>query len=109
MITSDTHKTGTRGFYAFDSNTREVLATLNTGIGQSHLRKLLSTLTVLPLSPERENGKAVEKVAKLSCQNATEQEKILSLENGNSVGTDGLVCITCSYDMCWQKRGRSFN
>ena len=48
---------------------------------------------------EREIGKAVEKLAKLSCQNATEQEKILSLENGNSVDTDGLVGITCSYDM----------
>ena len=51
----------------------------------------------------------MKKVAKLSCQNATEQEKILSLENGNSVDTDGLVGITCSYDNGWQKRGRACN
>ena len=48
--TSDTHKTGTRGPCAFDSNTRAVLASLNTGIGESHLSKILSTLNVPPPS-----------------------------------------------------------
>ena len=70
--TSDTHQTGTCGPCAFDSNPRAVLATLNTGIGESHLSKILSMLNVPPLSQntfkrrERGIGKAVEKVAKLS-------------------------------------------
>jgi hypothetical protein len=29
--------------------------------------------------------------------------------NGNIEDTDGLVDITCSYDMGWQKRGHVFN
>ena len=38
--TSDAHKTGTRGPCAFESNTRAVLATLNTRIGEPHLSKI---------------------------------------------------------------------
>ena len=113
--TSQTHKSGSRGPLAFDSNTRAVLASLDTGIGESHLSRILSTLNIPPPTRstfkkrEREIGKAVERVAKRSCTEATNKERLLAIANGNIPDSTGLVDITCSYDMGWQKRGRAFN
>ena len=87
---------------AFDNNTRAVLATLNTGIGESHLGNVLSTLNIPPLSRstfkrrERETSKAVEKVVRQSCYDATHTERLHALESGSAEDTDGLVDITCS-------------
>lgn len=113
--TTQTHTAGTRSSLAFDNNTRAVLATLHTEIGESHLGKVLSTLNIPPLSRstfkrrERETGKAAEKVARQSCHDATSTERLHALKNRSIEDTDGLVDITCSYDMGWQKRGRAFN
>ena len=85
--TSETHKTGTRGPLAYDNNTRAVLATLNTGIGETHFGKIISTLKIPPLSRstfkrrEREIGKAVEKKG---CHEATQHERKMAIEIGDS-------------------------
>ena len=51
---------------------------------------------------ERESGKAVEEVARESCQRFNDEEKRLS-----STGEEEVVKVGVSYDMGWRKRGRS--
>ena len=72
--TSEKHKSGQRGPPAFDVNTRVALGCLHAGIGQTHINNLVSTLNAPTINSvtfklrEREVGKAVEGVAKSSCQ-----------------------------------------
>ena len=58
---------------------------------------------------EREVGKAVEGVAKSSCQDYLAVEKQEALQNGVQVDDNNLVPISYSYDMGWQKRGKGHN
>jgi len=68
--TSKEHKSGARSPLTFDVNTRAALGCLHTGVSNTHLNNLLSTLNVpaMKLSTfrnrEREAGKAIELVAK---------------------------------------------
>ena len=113
--TSEQHKSGQRVPPAFDVNTRVALGCLHAGIGQTHINNLLSTLNAPTINSvtfklrEREVGKAVEGVAKSSCQDYLVIEKQEALQNGVQVDDNNLVPISCSYDMGWQKRGKGHN
>ena len=113
--TSKEHRSGARGPLTFDVNTRAALGCLHTGVGNTHLNNLLSTLNVPAMNSstfknrEREAGKAIELVAKNSCQQFLNLEREKAIENGNKPDEKNLVPIACSYDMGWQKRGRGFN
>ena len=113
--TSEQHKSGQRCPPAFDVNTQVALACLHAGIGQTHINNLLSTLNAPTINSvtfklrAREVGKAVEGVAKSSCQDYLVIEKQEALQNGVQVDDNNLVPISCSYDMGWQKRGKGHN
>ena len=102
------HRTGKRGPPTFDVNSRAGLGALHSGIGHAHYSGLLSTIGISSLSSsnfknrERESGKAVEEVARESCQRFNDEEKRLS-----STGEEEVVKVGVSYDMGWRKRGRS--
>ena len=63
--TSKEHRSGARGPLTFDVNTRAALGCLHTGVGNTHLNNLLSTLNVPAMNTstfknrEREAGKAI--------------------------------------------------
>lgn len=113
--TSKEHRSGARGPLTFDVNTRAALGCLHAGVGNTHLNNLLSTLNVPAMNSstfktrEREAGKAIELVAKNSCEQFLNRERDKAIENGNKPDENNLVPIACSYDMGWQKRGRGFN
>ena len=54
---------------------------------------------------ERETGKAVENVARASCDQIITNEK----GTGEQLDENNLMPVSCSYDMGWQKRGKGFN
>ena len=99
------HKSIGRGSSAYDNNSRAVLGTLNAGIGETHLNTILTTMNIPNISRrtfkrrEREVGLAVEQVAKKSCIEAVTQEKQMEIENGGVADENGLIPLTCSYDM----------
>lgn len=105
--TSKEHRSGARGPLTFDVNTRAALGCLHTGVGNTHLNNLLSILNVPALNSstfknrEREAGKAIELVAKNSCQQFLNLEREKAIENGNKPDQNNLVPIACSYDMGW--------
>ena len=113
--TSQKHRSGSHGPAAYDSNSRAVLGTLDAGIGETHLNTILTTMNVPPIANntykrrEREVGLAVEQIAKRSCTNVTTTEKEMEIKKGAKADENGLIGLTCSYDMGWQKRGRVFN
>ena len=113
--TSEQHRSGQRGPPAFDINTRMALGCLHVGIGQTHINNVLSTLNAPTLNSvtfklrEREVGKAVEGIAKSSCQDYLTMEKEEALKNSVQVDKSNLVPISCSFDMGWQKRGKGHN
>ena len=79
---------GQRGPPAFNINTRVALGCLRAGIGQTHINNVLSTLNAQTLNcvtfklREREVGKAVEGIAKSSCQDFLNMERKEALHNG---------------------------
>ena len=113
--TSGQHRSGKCGPPAFDINTRVVLGSLHAAIGQTHINNVLSTLNAPTLNSvtfklrEREAGKAVESIAKSSCQNCLTMEKNEALQNGVKIDEANLVPIPCSFDMGWQRRGKGHN
>lgn len=100
--TSKEHRSGARGPLTFDVNTRAALGCLHTGVGNTHLNNLLSILNVPALNSstfknwEREAGKAIELVAKNSCQQFLNLEREKAIENGNKPDQNNLVPIACS-------------
>ena len=87
--TSKQHRSGASGPLTFDVNTRAALGCLHTGVGNTYLNNLLSTLNVPAMNlstfknREREAGKAMVLVAKNSCQqfqtvNERRQSKIVT-------------------------------
>ena len=58
---------------------------------------------------ERQTGKAVEAVAKVSCEETIANEKKQLISIGEEPDENNLVSVPCSYDMGWQKRGKGFN
>ena len=113
--TSKEQRSGARGPLTFDVNTRAALGYLCTGVGNTHLNNLLSTLNVPARnsstfkSQERGAGKAIELVAKNSCQQFLNLEQEKAIENGNKPDQNNVVPVAYSHDMGWQKRGRGFN
>ena len=91
------------------------LGCLHAGIGQTHINNVFSTLNAPTLNPvtfklrEREAGKAVEAIAKGSCQDCLAIERMEALHSGVEVDESNLVPIPCSFDMGWQKRGKGHN
>ena len=86
VSTSKTHRYGSRGPNAFDVNSRAALATLNAGIGHTHLSTITAALDIPSMNHvtfkarEREVGKAIEKVASKSCLKAILAEKENALQ-----------------------------
>ncbi len=113
--TSREHRTGKRGPKSFDTNSRVVLGCLHAGIGQTHINNLLATANIPGLTNntfkyrEREVGVAIEKVAKTSCKQVINDEKMIALRNGIQPDENNLLPIACSFDMGWQKRGKGHN
>ena len=58
---------------------------------------------------EKEAGKAVELVPKVSFQHFLSLERGQAIENGPESDQNNLVSVLCSYDMGWQKWGRGYN
>ncbi|XP_061186837.1 uncharacterized protein LOC133194959 [Saccostrea echinata] len=93
---------------AFDENTKLALGMLHSGIGEKKVSMLLRVLNIPPLShtalksTEREAGKAVEDVARQSC------DSVVTAERESSSNNEELMV---SFDGGWQKRGsgRSFS
>ena len=83
-------------------------------MGNTHLNNLLLTTNIPTMNHclfkrrEREVRKAVEIVARESCEMNLNLEKKVS-EQLSGPSTDGLAGIAVSYDMGWQKRGRGHN
>ena len=100
--TSKEHRSGARGPFTFDVNTRAALGCLHTGVGNTHLNNLLSTLNVPAMNSstfknrEREAGKAIELVARNSCQQFLNLEREKAIENGNKPDQNNLV-INCLF------------
>ena len=114
--TSSSHnKSGKPKPNAYDINTKATLASLHAGVGETHLKSILSVMNILPMSRaifkarERETGKAVESVAKVLCEEVIGKEKQQLINSGAEPDENNLVSVPCSYDMGWQKRGRGFN
>ena len=113
--TSLAHKSGASGPMAYDINTKSALASLHTGIGETHLNGILSVMNIPTMTRasfktrEREAGKAVETVAGHTCVETIEIEKENAIKIGETPDENNLVPISCSYDMGWQKRGKGFN
>ncbi|CAB4000412.1 Hypothetical predicted protein [Paramuricea clavata] len=109
------HKSGASGPMAYDINTKSVLTSLHTGIGETHLNGILSVTNIPTMTRasfktrEREAGKAVEAVAGHTCVETIEIEKEHAIKIGETPDENNLVPISCSYDMGWQKRGKGFN
>ena len=105
--TSSEHRTGQRGPLTHNLNSRAVLGCLHTGIGNTHLNSLLSTLNVPTINPgtfkirEREKGTAVENVARKSCLENMALQRKVALDDGATADSDGFVTVSCSYDMGW--------
>ena len=113
--TSSEHRTGKRGPKSFGINSRIALGCLHAGIGQTHLNNLLATANIPGLTnntfkhQEREVRVAIEKVAKKSCKQALNDEKVIVLSNGIQPDENNVLPIACSFDMGWQKRGKGNN
>ena len=113
--TSKQHSSGNRGPKAFDINTRVTLGCLHAGIGQSHMNNILSCMNIPTINSntfkhrEREVGKAVEAIAKKSCEEATNVVRNEIMTNTAECSEDNLVSVPCSFDMGWQKRGKGHN
>lgn len=95
----------------FDVNTRAALGCLHAGVGNTHLNNLLSTLNVPAMNSstfktrEREAGKAIEQVAKNSCEQFLNRERDKAIENGNKPNENNLVPIAVR--MTWGGRNGS--
>ena len=113
--TSGQHRSGKFGPPAFDINTQVLPGCLHASIGQTRINNVLSTLNAPTLNPvtfklrEREVGKAVESVAKSSCQNCSTMEKNKAPQNGVKSDEGNLIPIPCSFEMGWQRRGMGYN
>ncbi len=113
--TSSSHKSGKAGPNAYDINSKATLGCLHAGIGETHLKSILSVMNIPPMcrgsfkARERETGKAVESVAKISCEEVIANEKTQLIGIGEEPDENNLMSVPCSYDMGWQKRGKGFN
>ena len=105
--TSLSHKSGKAGRNTYDINSRATLATLHAGIGETHLTSNLSVMNIPTMSRasfksrERETGKCIEAVARVSCENVITQEKNQLMNIGEETDENN--------DMGWQRRGKGFN
>ncbi len=113
--TSSEHRTGKRGPKSFDINSRVGLGCLHAEIGQTHINNLLATANILGFTNrtfkkrEREVGVAIEIVAKKSCKQVINDEKLSALSNGIQPDENNICEVSCSFDMGWQKRGKGHN
>lgn len=82
---------------------------LHAGIGPTHVNELLSCINVPSVGEstlkarKREVGPQIEKLAKESCLESLESERNLWKEDTEKEN----VAIGASYDMGWQKKGKS--
>lgn len=64
---------------------------LHTGLGHTHINKLMRTINVPTMSSttfkrrEREIGKVVENVAKETCKKAAAEERNLTIKNADEL------------------------
>ena len=115
LETSPTHRSGKRGKPTFNINSQAALGCLHTGIGNTHLNNLLSTMNIATMNHstfkarEREVGKTVENVSQISCKENMNMEMNDAVLDGAEPDDNGLIGIPVSYDMGWQKRGKGHN
>jgi hypothetical protein len=106
------HKSGKCGPSAYDINSRAALASLHTGIGETHLNSILSTMNIPTISRasfkkrEREVGSVIEDVAKKSCEDVTIIEKNSAVLTGAEPDENDVIPISVSYDMGWHAEVR---
>ncbi|XP_043289283.1 uncharacterized protein [Venturia canescens] len=100
----------------YNINSRLVIGTIESGIGVTHLNKILSAADLPIFHPstykryERKVGVAIESLAKTSCLENIKIEKELTIEkeglkNASDWTQNSIVELTISYDAGWQKRG----
>lgn len=113
--TSLAHKSAVTGATVYNINTKAALASLHAGIGETHMKGILSVMNIPTMSRsswktrDREAGKAVECIPQQSCIETIEKQKEQAIINGITPDENNLLPISCSYDMSWQKRGKGFN
>ena len=99
------HRSGKFGPMAYDINSKAALASLHTGIGQTHLSSALSIMNIPPMSRacfkirERETGKAVKRVAHSTCEEVMLKEKNHADATGQQADENNLVPI--SFHTIW--------
>ena len=80
-------------------NTKATLANLHTGVDETHLKSILSVMNIPPMSRaafkarERETGKAVQSVAKVSCEEVIRKEKLQLISSGAQPDENNLVSV----------------
>ena len=97
--TSSIHKCGKAGSAAYDINSRATLASLHAGIGETHLTSIMSIMNIHPMARgsfktrERETGKAVENVARASCDQIITNEKDKLIGTGEQLDENNLMPV----------------
>ena len=80
-------------------NTKATLASLHAGVGETDLKSILSVMNSPPMgratfkARERETGKAVESVAKVSCEEVIRKERLQSISSGAGPDENNLVSV----------------
>ena len=84
---------------AYDINTKATLASLHAGVDEKHLKSILSVMNSPPMSRatfkarQRETAKAVESVAKVSCEEVIKKEKLQLISSGAEPDENNLVSV----------------
>ena len=100
--TSLTHKSAVTVGTIYNISTKAALAGLHTGIGETHMKGILSVMDIpgMSRSPwktrEREGGKAVESIAQQSCIATIEKEKEQAIIDGKTPDENNMLPISCS-------------
>ena len=84
----------------YNINTKAALAGLHTGIGETHMKGILSVMDIpgMSRSPwktrEREADKAIESIAQQSCISTIEKEKEQAIMDGKTPDENNMLLIS---------------
>jgi hypothetical protein len=97
----------------------DISGMMHAGIGPTHVNALLTSINIPPvtehtlISRQAEAGPAIESVARESCIDQSQEEKLAELEalgmSQQDLANMDYLDIAVSYDMMWLKRGRAMN
>ncbi|KAK0160250.1 hypothetical protein PV328_007678 [Microctonus aethiopoides] len=91
VSTDKQHVDATTKRQRFDINSKIAIGALHSGIGATHVNKILASVNMPSIDPktfktyENEMGTAVEKVAKESCYKWAEIQRKMTIENSNRI------------------------